>query len=409
MDRINLGSATLLLRLANRHGLITGSTGTGKSCSVQHLAESFSAAGVPVLLTDVKGDLTGISTVRPTRHWSVFGEDGLPMRTTVQDLGPLLMSQLLGLNQTQAGVMNIVFEVAKRGVRKQLYGIDGTSRDYLLGLDDIRAVMAECLDHVEDLRQPMGNMTNASIGAISRGLLTLEAQGGNFLFNEPALDVLDLMEVRDETGVVSILDATNLMDCPATYGVLMVSILTKLFSVLSEAGDLDKPKFVIIIDEAHLLFAEARKNKPLMALIERTVRLIRSKGVGVYFATQNPLDVPDQVLAQLNNRIQHGLRAFTPRDQRAVRAAAETFRQNPEVNAAQAITELGIGEALVSCLGASGIPEMVRRTRVPLPSGHIGPVDIRPIVNSDPMREKYRETLNREAAIARLASRMEAA
>ncbi|MPT22405.1 MAG: DUF853 family protein, partial [Starkeya sp.] len=275
----------LALKLANRHGLATGATGTGKTVTLQTLAEGFSRAGVPVFAADIKGDLSGLSTACPTRHWDVFGDNGLPMRTTVSDLGPALMSRMLGLNQTQEGVLNIVFETAKRGVLKTLYGLDTQRRDYLLGLDDIRAVMAECMDHVEDLRQPMGNMTNASIGAISRGLLTLEAQGGNFLFNEPALDVLDLMEVRDETGVVSILDATNLMDCPATYGVLMVSILTKLFSVLSEAGDLDKPKFVIIIDEAHLLFAEARKNKPLMALIERTVRLIRSKGVGVYFAT----------------------------------------------------------------------------------------------------------------------------
>ena len=404
MSAIDLDGASLHLRYANRHGLVTGATGTGKTVTLQTLAESFSRAGVPVFAADIKGDLSGLSTASPVRFWDVFGKTGLPMRTTVHDLGPSLLSRMLGLNATQEGVLNIAFEVARKGLLPTLYGVKGP-RDYLLDLHSLRAVMAECADQVEDLRQEYGNITNASVGAISRGLLNLEAQGGFHLFGEPSLDVRDLMEVRDGRGVVSLLDATDLMDRPVLYGTFMLWLLTAIYQHLPEAGDLDRPKLVFFFDEAHLLFEEAKRNRELLRTIERIVRLIRSKGVGVYFVSQSPGDVPDSVLAQLGNRVQHALRGYTPAERRKLQAAADAFRPNPAFKTAEVISDLNIGEALVSCLDQSGKPDIVQRCCIPFPEGHVGPVDIADAVLSEPLRDKYRRIEDREVAIKNIADR----
>ena len=352
-------SCSILPGLANRHGLITGATGTGKTVTLQKLAESFSLIGVPVFMADVKGDLTGISqpgtiggkmadilkerglpqpepTSCPTTLWDVFGEQGHPIRATISDMGPLLLARMLDLNDTQTGVLNLVFKIADDN------GL------LLLDLKDLRAMLTHVGDNAKQFTTEYGNVSAASIGAIQRGLLTLESQGGDKFFGEPMLNLDDMMQTVGGKGVINILSADKLMQSPRLYGTFLLWMLAELYERLPEIGDPDKPKFAFFFDEAHLLFNDAPK--VLLERIELVVRLIRSKGVGVYFVTQNPIDVPDSVLAQLGNRVQHALRAFTARDQKAVKATAETMRGNPGLNIETAITELATGEALVSLL-----------------------------------------------------------
>jgi len=374
----------LLPRMANRHGLITGATGTGKTVTLQKVAESFSDIGVPVFVADVKGDLSGVGAAgvasekllqrlaalgiedfqpraAPVVFWDVFGENGHPVRATVSDMGPLLLARLLNLNETQGGVLQLVFKIADDN------GL------LLLDLKDLRAMVQHVGDNARDFKTAYGNVSAASIGAIQRGLLTLEQQGGERFFGEPMLDLSDLIQTTgDGRGVVNVLAADKLYQSPQLYATFLLWMLAELFEQLPEVGDPDKPKLVFFFDEAHLLFKDAPK--ALVDKIEQVVRLIRSKGVGVYFVTQSPLDIPDAVLGQLGNRIQHALRAFTPRDQKAVRSAAETMRANPGFDAAQAITELGVGEALVSFLDAKGRPEIVERAFVVAPSSRMGPM-----------------------------------
>ncbi|MDH4181045.1 MAG: DUF853 domain-containing protein, partial [Betaproteobacteria bacterium] len=373
----------LLPGMANRHGCITGATGTGKTISLQVLAEGFASIGVPVFLADVKGDLAGIAkagTVTPklkerlTRlglpepklggcpaaFWDVFAEQGHPVRATVSDMGPLLIARLLGLNETQEGVLAIVFKVAD------------DNKLPLLDLKDLRALLQHVGDNAAQFKTQYGNVSAASIGAIQRGLLQIEEQGGEKFFGEPMLDIGDLMQTRDGKGVVNVLAADKLMSNPRLYGTFLLWLLAELFENLPEVGDRDKPKLVFFFDEAHLLFTEAPD--ALVDKVEQVVRLIRSKGVGVFFVTQNPLDIPERILGQLGNRIQHALRAFTPRDQKAVKAAASTMRANPKIDVEKAITELGTGEALVSLLDAKGAPGVTERAWMLAPGSQIGPI-----------------------------------
>jgi DNA helicase HerA-like ATPase len=373
----------LLPQMANRHGLITGATGTGKTVTLQVLAEHFSSIGVPCFMSDVKGDLSGISRAGggnakvdarvaqlglddfshcdfPVTFWDVWGEQGHPVRATVSDMGPLLLSRLLNLNDTQAGVLHLVFKIADDN------GL------LLLDMKDLRSMLQFVGDNARSFTTEYGNVSAASIGAIQRGLLALESQGGDHLFGEPMLDIDDLMQTDRGRGVVNILAADKLMNAPKVYSTLLLWLLSELFENLPEAGDLDKPKLVFFFDEAHLLFDDAPP--ALVDKIELVVRLIRSKGVGVFFVTQNPADVPDKVAAQLGNRVQHALRAFTPRDQKAVRAAAETMRDNPDLDEAAAIMELGVGEALVSMLDVKGKPGVTERCLILPPRAQIGPI-----------------------------------
>ncbi|MGV8998497.1 MAG: helicase HerA-like domain-containing protein [Parvibaculaceae bacterium] len=409
----------LLLKLANRHGLVTGATGTGKTVTLQVLAEGFSNAGVPVFAADIKGDLSGLSQAGdgaapfvkraaeigveyvpdrfPTVFWDVFGEKGHPVRTTISEMGPLLLARLLDLNDTQEGVLNIAFRVAdEQGL-------------LLLDLKDLRAMLAFISEHAKELNAQYGNVSAQSVGTIQRQLLVLENQRASDFFGEPALEIADLMRTdRDGRGIVNILAADKLMDNPRLYATFLLWLLSELFEELPEVGDLDKPKLVFFFDEAHLLFNDAPK--ALVESVERVVRLIRSKGVGVYFVTQNPLDVPDTVLAQLGNRVQHALRAFTPRDQKAVRAAAETFRQNPAFNTEDAIQQLGVGEALISTLGPKGAPSMVERTLITPPSGRVGPAtpdERKAIIADSPVRGRYDKTIDRESAYELLNKRQD--
>ena len=409
----------LLLKLANRHGLVTGATGTGKTVTLQGLAEGFSNAGVPVFAADIKGDLSGlcqpgdgappfvkrakeigvdyVSDRFPTVFWDVFGEKGHPIRTTISEMGPLLLSRLLDLNDTQEGVLNIAFRVAdEQGL-------------LLLDLKDLRAMLVFVSENAKALSAEYGNVSTQSVGAIQRQLLVLENQQAANFFGEPGLEISDLMRVdRDGRGIVNILAADKLMDNPRLYATFLLWMLSELFEELPEVGDLDRPKLVFFFDEAHLLFNDAPK--ALLESVERVVRLIRSKGVGIYFVTQNPLDVPDTVLAQLGNRVQHALRAFTPRDQKAVRAAAETFRQNPAFNTEDVITALGVGEALVSTLEKKGTPSIVERTLIAPPSGRVGPAtdaERRAIMADSPVRGRYDKTIDRESAYELLAKRRE--
>ena len=379
-------SCFLLPGMANRHGLITGATGTGKTVTLQKLAESFSHMGVPVFLADVKGDLTGISQsghiegklaatleerglpvpegrACPVTLWDVFGAQGHPVRATISDMGPLLLGRMLGLNDTQAGVLNIVFKIAD------------DSGLLLLDAKDLRAMLQHVGDNAKQFTTAYGNISSASIGAIQRALLQIESQGGDGFFGEPMLDIDDMMQTAEGgQGIVNILIADKLMQAPRLYATFLLWLLSELFERLPEIGDPEKPKMVFFFDEAHLLFADAPK--ALLERIELVVRLVRSKGVGVYFVTQNPMDVPDTVLAQLGNRVQHALRAFTPRDQKAVRAAAETFRSNPNLDVAQAITELGVGEALVSFLDEKGMPGIVERAFILPPQSQLAPLSV---------------------------------
>ena len=410
-------SAFMLPALANRHGLITGATGTGKTVTLQKLAESFSEIGVPVFLSDIKGDLTGISQqgsvgekmagILKERHidapaplacpvtlWDVFAEQGHPVRATVSDMGPLLLARMLNLNETQTGVLNIVFKVADDN------GL------LLLDLKDLRAMLQYVADNGKQFTTQYGNVSAASVGAILRGLLQIESQGGDRFFGEPMLDISDLMQTVDGKGVVNILVADKLLQAPRLYATFLLWMLSELFEMLPEVGDLEKPKLVFFFDEAHLLFDEAPK--VLLERIELVVRLVRSKGVGVYFVTQNPLDIPDSVLAQLGNRVQHALRAYTPRDQKAVKATAETMRPKPGLDIERAITELAVGEALVSFLDEKGRPGVTERLYVIPPGSQIGPITTeqrQQLIAHSLVAGVYEKTVDRESAYEKLQQR----
>ncbi|HTB01063.1 MAG TPA: helicase HerA-like domain-containing protein [Bradyrhizobium sp.] len=411
-------AAWLTLALANRHGLVTGATGTGKTVSLQVMAEGFARAGVPVFAADIKGDLSGISEAGEAKDfilkrasemglsfqtdrfstifWDVFGEQGHPVRATVSEMGPLLLSRMMDLNDVQEGVLNIAFKVAdEQGL-------------LLLDMKDLRAILSFIAEHANELTTQYGNVSKQTVGTIQRQLLVLENQGGAKFFGEPALALKDFMRTdSDGRGMVNILVADRLMQSPQLYATFLLWMLSELFEELPEAGDPPKPKLVFFFDEAHLLFNDAPK--ALMDKIEQVVRLIRSKGVGVYFVTQNPIDVPDKVLAQLGNRVQHALRAFTPRDQKAVAAAAETFRPNPKLDTAQVIMELGKGEALVSFLEGNGTPAMVERIMIRPPTARIGPItpeERKAIMDNSPVKGKYDTTIDSESAYEVLQKRV---
>ena len=410
----------LLPRMANRHGLVAGATGTGKTVSLQVMAENFSRIGVPVFMADVKGDLAGISQPGtpnpkilerakllklgtmafegcPVTFWDVFGEQGHPVRTTVSDMGPLLLARLLNLNDIQTGVLTLVFRVADDN------GL------LLLDFKDLRAMAQYAGDHADEFETEYGRVSTASIGAIQRGLLSLEEQGADKIFGEPALNLEDMMQTDGRGhGMINILAADKLMQSPRAYSTFLLWLLSELFERLPEVGDQDKPRLVFFFDEAHLMFTDAPP--VLLEKIEQVVRLIRSKGVGVFFVTQNPLDIPDVTLSQLGNRIQHALRAFTPRDQKAVKAAAETFRQNPKINVETAITQLATGEALVSFLDEKGMPGIVERAFVLPPTSQIGPIV--PQIRQDIVRQSvifghYERSIDRESAYEILKARAE--
>ncbi|TCU62815.1 hypothetical protein EDE08_12245 [Bradyrhizobium sp. R2.2-H] len=436
-DKIFVGKgneqAWLTLALANRHGLVTGATGTGKTVSLQVLAEGFARAGVPVFAADIKGDLSGISEVGEAKDfilkragdmglkfqpdqfstvfWDVFGEQGHPVRATVTEMGPLLLARMLDLNEVQEGVLNVAFRVADenglplldmKDLRSLLDAIVPASRKK--GPDAEEDPLAE----VRKAAQSFGNVSKATVGTIQRQLLVLENQGGAKFFGEPALELKDFMKTdSDGRGMVNILVADKLMESPRLYATFLLWLLSELFEELPEAGDLPKPKLVFFFDEAHLLFNDAPK--ALMDKIEQVVRLIRSKGVGVYFVTQNPIEVPDKVLAQLGGRVQHALRAFTPRDQKAVAAAAQTFRPNPKLDTAKVITELGKGEALVSFLEGNGTPSMVERVMIRPPSARIGPItpdERKAIMAASPVKGKYDTAVDSESAYEMLQKRI---
>ena len=406
--------------LANRHGLITGATGTGKTVTLQLLAERFSSIGVPVVAADVKGDLSGIAAAgaasakfeqrvkaigatmpefraTPAAFWDVFGQSGHPVRATISDMGPLLLGRTLGLNDTQRGVLTLVFKIADDN------GL------LLLDAKDLHAMVQHVGENARQFTTDYGNISVASIGAIQRGLVNLEEQGARQFFGEPMLDIDDLIQTdASGRGVVNVLVADKLMQAPKLYGTFLLWMLSELFERLPEVGDLEKPKIVFFFDEAHLLFDEAPG--ALVEKIEQVVRLIRSKGVGVYFVTQNPLDVPETVLGQLGNRVQHALRAFTPRDQKAVKTAATTLRANPALDVERAITELGVGEALVSFLDAKGTPAIVERAWILPPASRIGPLtpaERQAVIQSSVVKGHYEQTVDRESAYERLKARTE--
>ena len=408
----------LLPKMANRHGLIAGATGTGKTVTLQSLAEGFSTQGVPVFMADVKGDLAGLSQTgggnpkvearvqqlaltefsykkSPVTFWDVFGVKGHPVRTTIAEMGPLLLARLLNLNEVQGGVLNSVFKIAD------------DNGWLLLDLKDLRAMMQHATEHAAEYQTQYGNISSASVGAVQRSLLELETQGADQLFGEPALNLDDLLQTDAQgRGIVNILASDKLFNSPRIYATLLLWLLSELFEKLPEVGDLEKPKLVFFFDEAHLLFNDAPQ--ALLTKIEQVVRLIRSKGVGVYFVTQNPLDIPDVVLGQLGNRVQHALRAFTPRDQKAVNAAAETFRSNPKVNVVTAITELGVGEALVSLLDEKGIPTPVERTFICPPASRIGPItdgERLDVMKTSNVAGVYDKAVDRESAYEILKAR----
>ncbi len=408
----------LLPALANRHGLIAGATGTGKTITLQVLAERFSAIGVPVFLADVKGDLSGLGAPAqdspklqerrarlgvtdwqpaacPTVFWDVFGAQGHPVRATISDMGPVLLARLLNLNDTQAGVLQLVFKIADDN------GL------LLLDLKDLRAMVQHVGEQAKDYTTAYGNISAASVGAIQRALLTLGEAGGEVFFGEPMLDIADLLQTSDGRGVVNVLAAEKLMASPRLYSTFLLWLLSELYESLPEVGDLEQPKLVFFFDEAHLLFNEAPA--ALLEKVEQVVRLIRSKGVGIYFVTQNPLDIPDTVLGQLGNRVQHALRAFTPRDQKAVKTAAETLRPNPAFDAAAAITELGVGEALVSCLDDQGRPQVVERAFILPPASRIGPLtaaERQALIQSSVLYGHYEQAVDRESAYEVLKGRV---
>lgn len=416
------GHEVLNLKRTNRHGLIAGATGTGKTVTLQGIIEGLSGAGVPTFVADIKGDLSGLAMAgspltkthevfaaraseigqqdwaykdNPSQFWDLFGEQGHPVRTTVSEMGPLLLARLMALNEVQEGVLNIAFHVADK---------DGL---LMLDLDDLQAMLVYCGEQADRLTLEYGNISKQSVGSIQRALLQLRSQGGEHFFGEPALDLDDLIRCDDNgRGIVNILAADRLMSSPKLYSTFLLWLLSELFETLPEIGDPDKPKLVFFFDEAHLLFDNAPK--ALLEKIEQVVRLIRSKGVGVYFITQNPIDIPDTVAAQLNNRIQHKLNAFTPRDQQAVKSAAETFRPNPALDVARVITELKIGEALVSLLQPDGSPSMVHRTLIKAPSSRVGPLTPQErgiMITTDAIGDKYDTLIDRESAEEILAAK----
>ena len=405
----------LYLPMANRHGLVTGATGTGKTVTLQIMAEAFSNMGVPVFAADIKGDLSGISQkgtdidflveraklvglnpytheASPTIFWDVFGEQGHPIRTTITEMGPLLLSRLMGLSDAQEGALNIAFKIADQ---------EGLA---LLDLKDLRALLKDLAGRGKEITTEYGNVAAPTIGAIQRQLVVIEEQGGDRFFGEPALDIKDFMRTtREGKGYINIIAADKLVSSPKLYATFLLWLLSELFQEMPEVGDLDKPKLVFFFDEAHLLFADAPAG--LLQKVEQTVKLIRSKGVGIYFVTQNPLDIPDQVLSQLGNRVQHALRAYTPRDQKAVKVAATTFRPNPKFDTEKAIAELGKGEALVSVLDLKGVPSMVERTFIRPPSGQLGPVtpaQRQATIAASPIAGKYETAIDRESAYEKL-------
>ncbi len=413
---------SLVLKRANRHGLIAGATGTGKTVTLQVLAEGFSREGVPVFMADVKGDLSGMAMAGSPQHkaheilskraadmaladwaykdnpvtfWDLFGEQGHPVRTTISEMGPLLLARLMGLNETQEGVLAIAFKMAD------------DDNLLLLDLKDMQAMLAYVGDNADDISTRYGNVTKASIGAIQRQLLQLDSQGAANFFGEPALDLKDMMQLADDgRGMINILAADKLMASPKLYSTFLLWLLSELFEMLPEVGDPDKPKMVFFFDEAHLLFNEAPK--ALLEKIEQVVRLIRSKGVGVYFISQNPIDIPETVAGQLGNRVQHALRAFTPRDQKAVKAAAETFRVNPKIKVETAITELAVGEALVSLLQADGTPSVVDRAFIRPPCSRLGPVtpqERKIFIDTSAVAGKYEAAVDRESAYELLSGK----
>lgn len=406
---------SILASMANRHGLITGATGTGKTVTLQKMAESFSQIGVPVFLADVKGDLTGIGEKGvltpklqarldnihvsnwtpdfcPIELWDVFAQKGIPVRSTVSDIGPILLARLLNLNETQAGVLQLIFKIADDN------GL------LLIDFKDLRSLIQFIGDNAKKFTTQYGNISASSIGAIQRSLLTLEQQGAEFFLGEPMLEIADLMQINDQgRGVVNILSAEKLYNSPKLYSVFLLWLLSELFEHLPEVGDLEKPKLIFFFDEAHLLFNDT--SPALLEKIEQVVRLIRSKGVGVYFATQNPTDIPDTVLGQLGNRVQHALRAFTPKDQKAVKTAAQTMRANPSFDTEKAIMELGVGEALISFLDEKGRPNMVERAFVIAPCSQMGPMPEDKqvaIIHESPFYKKYSQTFDRESAYEKI-------
>lgn len=415
------GPISICGKMANRHGLIAGATGTGKTVTLQVLAETFSQAGVPCFMADMKGDLSGISQTGamsgfiekrcaefgidspefgscPVRFFDVYGEQGHPMRTTVSNMGPQLLSRLLGLNDTQEGILNIVFRIADdRGL-------------LLIDMKDLRSMLNYVSDNAKQYTATYGNITTQSVGAIQRALLTLENQGADKFFAEPSFDIYDLLQSEQGKGVLNVLAADKLMLNPKLYSTFLLWLLSELYAQLPEVGDMELPKLVFFFDEAHMLFEDT--SKALVDKIEQVVRLIRSKGVGVYFVTQSPTDIPEDILGQLGNRVQHALRAFTPKDQKAVKTAAETFRANPEFKTAEAIMELGMGEALVSFLDEKGAPSMVERARILFPLSQIGavtPGQRGQIINQSRLYGKYDKIVDRESAFEVLMEEAEAA
>lgn len=412
---------SLVSRMANRHGLIAGATGTGKTVTLRKLAEAFSQDGVPVFLVDVKGDLSGLVQAGsfqgkiaerieqfqlggesylagfPVSFWDVFGETGIPLRTTISEMGPMLLARLLNLNDTQEGLLNLVFRVADdKGL-------------LLIDLKDLRAMLKFVAENAKQFQIEYGNVSAASVGAIQRALLALENEGATHLFGEPALDLHDWMQTRDGRGVINVLNSERLINSPRMYGAFLLWFMAELFEQLPEVGDPDKPKFVLFFDEAHLMFDGA--SKVLVDKIEQVVRLIRSKGVGVYFVTQNPLDLPESVLGQLGNRVQHALRAFTPKDQKAVKAAAETFRANPNVNVVEAITQLGVGEALVSVLDEKGMPTPVEIAYIYPPKSQLKPISAQErldFVKQDDLYLHYSQFVDNESAFETLNAQTQA-
>lgn len=422
-DRLSIAKAdqknlTLLLSMANRHGLIAGATGTGKTVTLQTLSEQFSQAGVPVFMADIKGDLSGLSqrgggnskvesrikelaldhfnyAGNPVVFWDVFGKKGHPMRATISDMGPLLISRILNLNETQAGVLTTAFKVAD------------DNGWLLLDLKDLRAILQYTSANSQQLATAYGNISAASVGAIQRVLLQLEHEGGELLFGEPMLNFADLMQTDQHGhGVINILSAESLHNTPRVYATLLLWLLSELYENLPEVGDIEKPKLVFFFDEAHLLFNDAPK--VLLEKIEQVIRLIRSKGVGVYFVSQNPLDIPDMVLGQLGNRVQHALRAFTPRDQKAVKSAAQTFRANPDIDIETAITELGVGEAMISFLDEKGRPNPVEIGKVVPPTSRVGPAtesEVSQIIKGSAFYGHYENAIDRESVYEILKAR----
>lgn len=412
----------LLPNMANRHGLIAGATGTGKTITLKVMAESFSDAGVPVFLSDIKGDLSGMSQPGadsermqkliakfgladagfayrpyPTYYWDVYGKKGTPIRATVSEMGPLLLSQIMGLNDTQEGVLHIIFRIAD------------DQKLLLLDLKDLKAMVQYVGEHASEYKTSYGNVSTASIGAIQRGILTLEEEGGAMFFGEPALDIHDWFQVDgDGRGYVNVLNCEELFQHPSLYATFLLWMLSDLYETLPEAGDLEKPKVVFFFDEAHLLFKDA--GKELLNKVEQVVRLIRSKGVGVYFITQSPTDIPDTILSQLGNRIQHALRAYSPSDQKAVKVAAETFRANPAFETEKVITELGTGEALISFLDEKGAPSVVQQANVLPPQSLMGPAEaatVQQMITSSAMGAKYNTAVDRESAYELLTAKVQ--